>query len=148
MGKNLSVLLLLAFSLISCCNSAKEITYTFGKAVIKRVDKCNRTIFYYAKIDKYSPVIWVEYSGINDGFSGYLIFQNNGKVNLLSGDGYFQTSNVDTVRFEYKRIAAFQRPELGENVYFVELATKFELEKNRNTGTKVKAVYDDIVNEK
>jgi hypothetical protein len=111
--------------------------------VIKRVDESGRTTFYYNKIDKGAPKIWVEYSGINDGFSGYLKFEGNGKVSLLSGDGYFQTSNIDTSKFTYKRILAHQRPVLGENVYFIQLATRYEQEKNLNTGTRIKVSYDN-----
>lgn len=145
MGKNLIILLSLA--LASCCNTRTEITYTYNDTVIKRIDKCGKTIFYYNKIDKGASRIWVEYSGINDGFSGYLKFDNNGKVSLLSGDGYFQASNIDTSKFVYKRIIAHQRPNLGEDVYFIQLSTRYEQEKNLNTGTKVKVIYNDDINE-
>ncbi|MCI5051038.1 MAG: hypothetical protein MRY57_01915, partial [Candidatus Pacebacteria bacterium] len=101
----------------------------------------DRTTFYYDRIDNNAPKIWVEYSGINNGFSGYLKFEGNGKVSLLSGDGYFQSSNIDTSKFKYKRILAYQRPDLGEDVYFIQLATRYEQEKNLNTGTKIKVTY-------
>ena len=144
MGKNLIVLLLSVFGFASCCKTTMETTYSYNNTVIKRIDKNGKTIFYYNKIDNDVPKIWVEYSGINDGFSGYLKFEDNGKASLLSGDGYFQVSNIDTSKFEYKRIIAHQRPVLGENIYFVQLATRYEQEKNLNTGTKVKVVYRDI----
>jgi len=144
MGKKLFLLLLSAIVLASCCNTTTEITYSHSNAVIKRVDKCGKTIFYYNEIDKDTPKILVEYSGINDGFSGYLKFEDGGKVSLLSGDGYFQSSNIDTSRFEYKRIIAHQRPNLGKNVYFIQRATRYEQERNLNTGTKVKVIYNDI----
>ena len=130
--------------MLACCNdTGTVITYSCNNTVIKRVDESGRTTFYYNKIDKGAPKIWVEYSGINDGFSGYLKFEGNGKVSLLSGDGYFQTSNIDTSKFTYKRILAHQRPVLGENVYFIQLATRYEQEKNLNTGTRIKVSYDN-----
>lgn len=143
MSKKLIVLFLFAFMLNSCNDTANEITYRYDNTVIKRVDKRDRTTFYYNRIDSDSPKIWVEYSGINDGFSGYLKFEGNGKVSLLSGDGYFQSSNIDTSKFKYKRILAHQRPDLGENVCFIQLATRYEQEKNLNTGTRIKVNYKD-----
>lgn len=150
MGKNLIILLslALALALAACCNTRTKITYSYNGTVIRRVDKCGKTIFYYTKIDKGTSRIWVEYSGINDGFSGYLKFDDNGKVSILSGDGYFQSSNIDTSKFVYKRIIAHQKPNLGEDVYFIQLSTRYEQEKNRNTGTKVKVTYNDDITSK
>lgn len=127
----------------SCNDTGTEITYSYDNTLIKRVDERGRTTFYYNRIDNDAPKIWVEYSGINDGFTGYLKFEGNEKVSLLSGDGYFQSSNIDTSKFEYKRILAHQRPDLGENVYFIQLATRYEIEKNLNTGTSIKVNYND-----
>jgi len=143
MFKKLIVLFLFAILFVSCHDNATEITYSYENIIIKRLDKRGKTIFYYNKIDKDTPKIWVEYSGINDEFSGYLKFEDNGKVYLLSGDGYFQSSNIDTSKFEYKRILAHQRPYMGENVCIVQLATRYEKEKNLNSGTKVKIIYND-----
>ena len=78
------------------CDLKIEIVYSYKDIIIKRVDSSGKTVFYYNEIGKDSPIIWVEYSGINDGFYGYLKFEENGKVYLLSGDGYFQSSNLDT----------------------------------------------------
>ena len=138
---NKYVIIMLAITLTSCCNTHKETSYNYKGTVIKRIDKCGETTFYYDGVDKDATKIWAEYSGINDGFSGYLKFEDNGKVYLLSGDGYFQSTNIDTSKFEYKRIVAHQRPKLGETVYYVELSTRYEKEKNANTGTEVKVRY-------
>lgn len=146
MRKKLIVLLLFAYMLNSCNDTVTEITYSYDNTVIKRVDKRGRSTFYYNRIDNDAPKIWVEYSGINDGFTGYLKFEGNGKVSLLSGDGYFQSSNINTSKFEYKRILAHQRPDLGENVYFIQLATRYEIEKNLNTGTSIKVNYNGTKN--
>ena len=140
MKKHMVIILIL--SLTSCCSTHEETTYSYNGTVIKRIDKCGKTVFYYNDISNDNSRIWAEYSGINDGFSGYLIFESDGKVYLLSGDGYFQSANIDTSKFEYKSILAFQRPNLGENVYQIQLSTRYEKEKNLNTGTKVKAIYE------
>lgn len=144
MFKSTIIILLLALS--SCCNTYMETTYTYKGTEIKRVDKCGKTIFYYDSINKEAGKIWAEYSGINDGFSGYLKFDDKGKVYLLSGNGYFQSGNLDTSKFEYKRILAYQRPELEKNVYYIELSTKYEKEKNINTDTNVKVMYQGNAN--
>lgn len=141
MSNKLIMLLLFAYMLNSCNDTRTEITYSHENTVIKRVDERGRTTFYYDRIDYDAPKIWVEYSGINDGFTGYLKFESNGKVSLLSGDGYFQSSNIDTSKFIYKRILAHQRPDIGGKVYFIQLATRFEKEKNLNTGTMIKVSY-------
>ena len=130
-------------ALSSCCNTHLETTYTYNGTEIKRIDKCGKTIFYYNNIDKDPSKIWAEYSGINDSFSGYLKFDDNGKVCLLSGNGYFRSENVDTSKFEYKRILAYQRPDIKKNVYYIELSTRYEKEKNLNTDTEVKVRYHD-----
>jgi hypothetical protein len=111
--------------------------------IIKRVDICGKSMFYYNNCgqEKTAGLIWAEYSGINDGFKGYLVFHDNGKVHLLSGDGYFQSKDIDTTLFEYKRILAHQRPDLKENTYQIMLSSRYEQEFNDTTDTKVKAIY-------
>ncbi|MCC5922127.1 MAG: hypothetical protein JJU23_15735 [Cyclobacteriaceae bacterium] len=136
-----TIVIILSVIGFASCDSRVEIVYSYKDIVIKRVDKNGKTIFYYSEIRKDSPRIWVEYSGINDGFSGYLKFDDSGKVSILSGDGYFQTVNDDTTKFEYRRIAAYQRPELTDNVYFIQDAIRYEQEKNKGYVTKVNVVY-------
>jgi hypothetical protein len=116
----------------------------YKDTVIKRVDQNGKTTFYLNEISQDSPHIWVEYSGINDGFSGYLEFTENGKVSILSGDGYFQVSNHDTKSFDYRRIAAYERPELKENVYFIQDAIRYEQMRNKGTKTIVIVEYPQI----
>jgi hypothetical protein len=125
------------------CDSKIEIVYSYKDIIIKRVDSSGKTVFYYNEIGKDSPIIWVEYSGINDGFSGYLKFEENGKVYLLSGDGYFQSSNLDTLKFEFKRLFGHQSLVLDSSVYQIQLSTRYEKERNLNTETKVEVIYGD-----
>src|SRR5699024_4460364 len=129
MIKKVIIIILLVIGFISC-ESKDEIVYSYKDIIIKRVDESGKTIFYYNEINRDNPQIWVEYSGINDGFSGYIKFEDDGKVSLLSGDGYFQTSKIDTTKFKYRRIVAHQRPELSEDVYIIQLSTRYEKEKN------------------
>lgn len=140
MTRSILVIILSIIGLVSC-DSKVEIVYSYKDIVIRRVDKNAKTIFYYDKISKDSPRIWVEYSGLNNGFSGYLIFDESGKVSILSGDDYFQSANDDTTKFEYIDIAAYERPELTENVYFVQDAIRYEQEKNNGSVTKVNVAY-------
>lgn len=139
MNKYFIFILVLFFS--ACCDTHEEITYSYGGVTIERVDEHGKTIFYYNNTFVEASRISVEYSGVNDGFKGYLKFENGGKVVLLSGDGYFKIENTDTSKFEYKRILAHQRPKDKDNVYFIQLSTRYEQEANQNSGTKVKAVY-------
>lgn len=133
----------------SCCGLHTEIEYQFNDVNVKRVDVCGKSMFYYNKVgnEKIDGFIWVEYSGINDGFKGYLVFQDNGKVLLLSGDGYFQSRDIDTTLFEYKRITAITRPDLKANTYLIMRSTRYEQEFNDTTVTKVKAIYKIDENE-
>ncbi len=131
---------LLLFS--SCCDTHIAVTYEYERVVIKRVDECGISTFYYGDVSDRSPRIWAKYSGINDGFAGYLVFRKNGKVTLLSGDGYFQSANNDTDKFEYKRIS-YEEVTLEKGVYYIMLATNVERERNANTGSDVKVTYND-----
>jgi hypothetical protein len=143
MDTRINIYIALVLILSSCCGLHTEVTYNYNGTTIKRVDECGITTFYYNSIEKNSGEIWVKYSGINDGFSGYLKFEEDGKVLLLSSDGYFQSKNMDTTKFEYRRIAKpGQIPELNESVYFVMLSTRYEKERNLNSKTKVKTEYN------
>lgn len=128
--------------LSSCCDTHMEVTYEYEGVVIKRVDECGMSTFYYGEISDTSPRVWAKYSGINDGFSGYLVFSENQKVMLLSGDGYFQSANINTSKLEYKRIS-YEDIALGKGVYFIMLATNVEKERNLDTGSGLKVEYKD-----
>jgi hypothetical protein len=139
--KNWLVLMVLVLC-SSCCDTYIEVTYKYEGTVIKRVDECGISTFYYGEISRKSPKVWTKYSGINDGFAGYLVFGKEGKVRLLSGDGYFQSENNGTNKFDYTRISYEDVPP-GKGVYYIMLATNVERERNANTGSGVKVTYDD-----
>jgi hypothetical protein len=138
------ILALICIRLISCsyCSHHAEVDYNYADITIKRIDECGKTTFYYQnKQEKYPGKIWAEYSGINDGFSGYLIFNDSKKVTILVGDGYFQSENVDTTIFTFDHVYAYNKPEPDSNVYEIILATRYERERNANSNSKVQVTY-------
>lgn len=135
------VFVVLLMASASCCDKHLEASYEYEEVVIRRLDKCGVTEFYYGDISDQSPKISAEYSGINDGFSGYLIFMEDGKVLLLSGDGYFQSANIDTTKFEYKRVS-YEEISLKKGVYIM-LATNVERERNADLKNGIEVNYDD-----
>lgn len=149
MAKSQFIVICILVFFSSCCKLNTEINYEYGDVTIKRIDKCGETFFYYIQKNgkKISGKIWVNYSGINDGFSGYLMFLANGKVELLSGDGYFKSENTDRTKFSYSQIIATERPKLGQGVYYISLSDKQEIEKNKESGSKVKETYKIDTNE-
>lgn len=142
MNMRLFLYLILLVTFSSCCDIHTEVTYEYEDVVINRVDECGISTFYYGEISNTSPRVWAKYSGINDGFSGYLAFSENQKVTILSGDGYFQSANIDTNRLEYNRIS-YEDIDLGKGVYYIMLATKVEKEKNLDGGSGIKVEYKD-----
>jgi len=124
---------------VSCKND--EIYYTHNNTTIKRVDTDGKSTFYYLKKGVENGKIWAKYSGINDGFRGYLKFEENGKVFLLSGDGYFQTKDIDTTLFNFKEIGAADEPGDYPNVCEIWFPFETEISWNQKSKTKVKVVY-------
>lgn len=140
MAKTLGIVI--TFSLFSCCEIHNEIDYSYNGTTIERVDECGKTTFYYKNVEKRAKgEIWCEYSGINDGFAGYLRFNSDGKVEVLSGDGYFQSKGVDTSIFQFKRIYAYDRPTQNKSVCEILLSTRYEQERNQASHSEVKVVY-------
>jgi hypothetical protein len=130
------IVLLAVFS--SCCGVHNEAEYRYGNSVVRRVDECGKTSFFYGNN---SGKIWVEYSGINDGFSGYLKFNEDGSVILYSGDGYFQSAGLDTTKLTFKRVS-YDAPIVGGPVCAIMLSTKHEIERNQKAKSEVKATYN------
>lgn len=138
--KTYLIIILIISSLASCCPRNRKTIYEYNGIVIKRIEKCNKTIFFYDDFSKNNPRIWAEYSGINSGFSGYLVFESNGKVELI-GVGDFYSANLDTSKFEFKHYDLW-RPK-GDSVYEIYLSRGVEIYWNSKTETKVKAIYKD-----
>lgn len=128
--------------ILSSCNIINdEVYYTYNNVTIKRIDTNGKTQFFYIKNNKESGEIWSEYSGINDGFAGYLKFEKNGKVLILSGDGYFQTKDIDTMIFKYERIFSDESNYNIQNICKIWYPIESEQEKNKNSLSKVKIKY-------
>ena len=141
--KNIYSLLIVTFLLTSCCEKYDKTTYEYSGVKIIRIDECSKSTFYYQSVENISVgKIWAEYSGMNDGFKGYLKFDKSGKATIFSGDGYFQVKNLDTTLFNYKRISAYNRPKNGENVCEIMLATRYEKEINEKNKSEIKVSYD------
>lgn len=136
-----AIFILICIITISCSEKKKIIHYRYNNVEIRRIDYTSKTKFHYVNSNQQKGTIWVEYSGINDGFSGFLKFENNGMVTLLSGDGHFQNDNKNS-KFNFKRIIYSENPLMGsDGVYFIELSTKFEQEKNNRYKSKVSVKY-------
>ncbi|WP_395063565.1 hypothetical protein [Flavobacterium sp.] len=104
--------------------------------MIKRVNTDGKNTFYYLKNGLENGEIWAKYSGINDGFKGYLKFKKNGKVLLFSGDGYFQTKDIATTLFNFKEIGTDGRP--GDNANVCQISYQIEAEKSWNKNLNLK----------
>ncbi|MCF0075666.1 hypothetical protein LZD49_34660 [Dyadobacter sp. CY261] len=138
----LSICFIVSLILFSSCETDVVVTYEYEGTTIKRVDESDISTFYYGNISEESPKIWAKYSGINDGFSGFLVFEGKGRVKLTSSDGYFQYANIDTSRFYFETIQ-LNYPKLGKGVYRIKLATRYERRDNENTGSGITATYEE-----
>lgn len=125
----------------SCNMINDEVYYTYKKVTIKRIDTNGKTEFYYMKNGKEAGKIWAKYSGINDGFNGYLKFEKNGKVSILSGDGYFQVKDNDSLTFNYIRIYSDEKNYKLPNICEIWYPIEAEKNWNRKTKTKVEIKY-------
>lgn len=135
----------LFFSLLlflsACSGTNDEVYYRYNNVTIKRVDTNGKSQFFYMKNEKEIAQIWAEYSGINDGFSGYLKFEKSGKVLLFSGDGYFQSKGNQNDIFEYKRIIRDGTNYNLPNICRIWFPIETEQQKNRETLSKIKIKY-------
>jgi len=143
----IEIFILLVLTSCNYCGQHTEVDYNYADITIKRIDECGKTTFYYQyKQEKYPGKIWAEYSGINDGFSGYLIFNDNKKVTILVGDGYFQSEKIDTTIFSFDYVYAYNRPKPDNNIYEILLATRYERERNTNSNSEIKVTYREDKN--
>ena len=136
MFKQITIVILLIF-ISSCCDINNKTYYYHDNIVITRIDKCGETSFYYNDNCR----IWCEYSGINAGFSGYLRFEEDGKVTLISSDGYFQSENKNCNNFTYRRNIRVDETNLGNNTCCILLSTRYEQERNIKYHSKIKIEY-------
>ncbi len=137
----------------SCCTKHDEARYEYGGIKIKRIDVCGKTTFYYEKNGQDYGKIWAEYSGINDGFYGYLVFEKDGKVTIFVSDGYFQKKVADKFKFSflYYMDSAYMANnywnithnlQFQKSIYIISYPMEHEIDKNAKIKTKVKATYE------
>ncbi|MGI6292332.1 MAG: hypothetical protein ACOXZH_07930 [Bacteroidales bacterium] len=119
-----------------------EVLYTYKNISILRVSYPSKTSFYYYKNNKkINGKIITTYSGINNGFSGYLCFHSNNKISILSGDGYFKVIDIDTTLFNYQRIYAYNRPILGDTICIISSYLEQEKEENSKLDLNINIIY-------
>lgn len=133
--------ILLTVFFISCNGTNDEVYYSYNDVVIKRIDTDGKSVFYFMKNGKESEKIWAEYSGINDGFSGYLKFDEKSNVSILSGNGYFQTKAASDIQFKFIRIISDETNYNIPNICKICYPIEAEQEKNKTTKTKVEIKY-------
>ena len=127
----------------SCCGIQDEIYYSYNNTIITRIDECDRSTFYYGR-GVTNAKIWVEYSGINDGFSGYLGFEKGGRVTLYSGNGDFRVQNRNNSPFVFQRVLSFEAPTIGDSVCAIDLSTRYEAAKNSQARSAVSVEYQAL----
>lgn len=142
----LGILGLIAFFVLlilwSVWLETETLYYVYNTQVVKRVDTPGKSTFYYLKGDKEMTKTWAKYSGINDGFSSYLVFQQ-GRITIYNGDGYFEMSETDTTIISEKRIGGGEEPNDSANVFRISYPYEYEPERNINSKTKVVRIHVD-----
>jgi hypothetical protein len=102
--------------------------YSYGDRTVKRIDTPGKSEFYYPADADGKGVIWAEYSGINDGFEGYLIFQDD-KVVLVESEGYFQSKEIDSTIFMHRRFSWTEKD--TANTYRIAFPQEYEVNRNK-----------------
>ncbi|MEP0985613.1 hypothetical protein [Ekhidna sp.] len=138
--KQFIIIISVCLILSSCCGTHSEITYSYSGSTIKRIDECGISNFYFK--GESEPFVYVEYSGINDGFGAYFEF-NKSTLTLLSGDGHFIVNESDTTIFNHKRIGAYQRPKVTGSVCYISYPLTKERRENSNTDVLIEYEIDD-----
>lgn len=141
-------MVIVGFFMVSCCGLHTEITYEHKGIVVTRIDECGITSFYYKNSQNESAgKIWVEYSGINDGFDGYIKFDSTKIVTILAGDGYFKSEGLDTTLFRLSSFKSYERPIISQAICYISLSIRHEKEDNDKAKSGVKAEYKIDKNE-
>lgn len=84
------------------CDTHIETIYTYNGITIRRVDSSQATTyFYYMDENKTIGCIWFEYSGMNNFFRSYLVFNDDKSVDIV-GD-YCESDIQDTSKFSVKK---------------------------------------------
>ena len=126
----------------SCSEEKIETIYAYKGVEILRLDRPGSTEFYYSKNGiNHEGKISAIYSGINDGFAGYLVFHENGTVTLVKTDGYFQLDGSKDSLFKLMNYPLRSGIKSGENVYEILLSRRYEKMRNKDSYTNVSVKY-------
>lgn len=152
--KNFTLILLLIALLFSCDYAAeKYIYYEYAGIVVTRLDKGKQTYFYYGQCDNeglkcQEPSVEVDWS-FNDYLDGFILFHENGIVEVISAGGTRYKSNdkgdsrLLTKEYSNSELGKLLNPyyenEASENLYHI--YSIIETEKKVNTNSKVKPTY-------
>jgi len=128
-------------NLLSC--TSNETIYNCNGIEIKRIDTPGKSRFYYYAGDSLiTGLIYSRYSGINDGFDGYLEFRGEGKVQILVGDGYFISEDVDSTLFSYKYISTIDVPRVDSVTCIISFPIEKEIRNLENKKSGVSITYN------
>jgi len=139
----MNYLKIIAITLLFISCKKQTIIYKYKDQVIKRVDFDSKSVFYNISSGNSEAKIWAEYSGINDGFSGFLEFGKNNRVTILVGDGYFQKENLDTTFFNYKYVLYHEKSKGGKNVCVINSILNREKIENNRDDTEIDVLYNE-----
>jgi len=139
------LILIFILFISSCSDVNKKTLYKYHGIEILRVDQSGKTTFYYKNKDgkTIDGSISIKYAGINDGFSGYLQFNDDDKVEILVGEGDFKKNGADRSLFIYRDIPLRWQLKSKKNIYEIIRSTKYEKDRNSNINTEVQVEYEE-----
>ena len=137
---------------IVSCTRDEVIYYEYNGITITRIDRGNQIYFYYGKCNEdrkscSKSYIKAEYSGLNSGMGGYIVFTSDGKAELIRVYDSFEKVGSDSLLSlkEYNNIEFINWTDSIKGNYnnVIEVCDilKLEKEKNFKNRSKVKAIY-------
>ncbi len=144
----LSIILFFA----SCATEQKFIYYTYKNITISRLDNGNEIFLYFGKQKDINSLpksyVKARYSGFDGLMSCYLIFRENGSVDIINIEGHFDTiktgekmrlmkfnSNIDFIKWNDKIKDSYN------NIIELSDVLKNEIKRNKKNNSKVEASY-------
>lgn len=147
------IIIITFFFFISC--SERPIFYEYEGVTITRIDKSNGIYFFYGKCpdiksDCRKSYIKATYRGFNSGMQGYIVFNNDKTVKVISNAAYFEQIGENTNLYLSKKKENSTESsnwirkayEIGyPNVRYISDSINEEKEKNERKISDVKATY-------
>ena len=146
-----AIIILGMLAFISCTRN-EAIYYEYNGITITRIDRGNQIYFYFGKCNEEKnscpeSYIKAEYSGLNSGMGGYIIFTSDGKAELVRVYDSFEKIGADSLLSlkEYDNIEFINWTDSIKgnynNVIEVSDIIKLEKEKNLKNHSNVKVTY-------